>query len=534
MLEVPLPVVLGLPEEVTCRFGTTEVRIITQEVQNAVQASLDALAVPGSPSAHIVEAGDDRTVLHLTVGGRRCAAPDVTLIRAYHMAAGTSPSWRTTVEDVREWTMNASPAQLAAFAGSWCDGVIERQPAVVLSEAQADAYGEYLTRHHDVEIPAAFLPTVLRSLLALRIPLGSTTAVAGALSSGLSPEDATEHLIAQLRPDTLDIRADPAVLRHVTTAMDHDERDHVLRLRDSLFTELGVILPDLRFLTDPTLLPQTIRIGVNALASPPMQVPEEGMVAVNASADRLSRLGISGQDTLLPVRAPAAIVPASEQDHLRALGFTTWDAPDWLMLAVAAAVRERAECFVDEKSVQALLDSFQTVFPVARAQAQIPLTDLAPALRSVAWSKVPIRNMRPILEAVVLRNTVSSPGEDLTETIRRAAAPETTESVAAEGASLPVILLPHGLEEQLSRSAGTWNPSLPVNDDLADKLVCALHAELDSWPTASSYPVVLVSAQARAAVARVIGPVFPEIRVLSSSDLLPTISLRPVAQHGGF
>lgn len=299
-------------------------------------------------------------------------------------------------------------------------------------------------------------------------------------------------------PWSVEVSEDLAVLLDEGAGAEGAERRESLRsavlgLRERLFADLGVPLP------------------------PPR---------VRAAAGLPSRHAVV---SLFEV--PARVVPIAE-------GLTDAQAVTAIAEAAAALVRARAADFLGLAETQRLLDELEQFAP-ATVRNVVPkpvsLTLLTDVLRRLVEERVSIRDLRAILEALASVATTEKDALNLTELVRSQLRRALTFRLTRGANQLGVVLIDPTIEDTVRRAvtrtpAGAFLtlPPAAARDVLASLRRAVGEAAAQS-PTGAA-PVFLTQPDIRRFVRKLVESELPEAVVVSFAELLPEVTLRPLAR----
>jgi type III secretion protein V len=212
----------------------------------------------------------------------------------------------------------------------------------------------------------------------------------------------------------------------------------------------------------------------------------------------------------------------------------------WLEGQALALLRVRAADFVGLAEVQRLLDELEQFAPatvrnvVPKPVSLVLLTDV---LRRLVEERVSVRDLRAILEALsTIANTEKDP-LNLAEHVRSQMRRAMTYRLTSGHAELHVILLDALLEDTIRRGI-TRTPSgafLTLPPQAARDVLMAIRRALETLETTAAQPprqprVILTQPEIRRFVRKLIEAEVPDVSVVSFSELLPEVSLKPVAR----
>jgi type III secretion protein V len=301
-------------------------------------------------------------------------------------------------------------------------------------------------------------------------------------------------------PWSIDVAADLTSLLEDETRGDELVRAGVFAVtqsvRERIFTELGVPLPAARVRTSEGLPEGHVVISL-------FEVPAR---------------------VLAPGKAAPADVSIGE-----------------IEAAALALVRARAADFVGIAETQHLLDQLEQVAPALVRQTvpkPLAVSLLADVLRRLVEEGVSVRDLRAILEALSSVATTEKDPLNLTEFVRGQLRRATTYRLTSGRSELSVYLLDAAIEEAIRHAitrtaAGSFLTLAPAaGRDVVAAIRRALAHPLPQDRADPTRPtqVILTQPDIRRFVRKLIEVDLPDIVVVSFAELLPEISLRPVAK----
>jgi type III secretion protein V len=209
--------------------------------------------------------------------------------------------------------------------------------------------------------------------------------------------------------------------------------------------------------------------------------------------------------------------------------------------AALALVRARAADFVGIAETQHLLDQLEQVAPALVRQTvpkPVSVSLLSDVLRRLVEEGVNVRDLRAILEALSSVAATEKDPLNLTEFVRGQLRRATTYRLTAGRGELAVYLLDAAIEEAIRHAitrtaAGSFLTLAPAaGRDVVAAIRRALAHPLpqDRATTTRPTQVILTQPDVRRFVRKLIEVDLPEVTVVSFAELLPEISLRPVAK----
>jgi type III secretion protein V len=268
-------------------------------------------------------------------------------------------------------------------------------------------------------------------------------------------------------------------------------RAMTLALREALFAELGVPLPAPRVRVRSGMGARVVLVSLHEVPSRALHVPAE-----------------------------------LQGDAVTA----------WVREGVAGLLRERAADFLGLAEVQRLLDELEGFAP-ATVRNVVPkpvsLVTLTEVLRRLLEERVSIRDLRAILEALSTIAVTEKDPLGLTEYVRGQLRRAITFRLTAGSGRLDVVLLDPMLEDTVRRAI-TRTPAgafLALAPQAARDVTSAIRRALATATTEhAAKPVILTQPDIRRFVRKLLEPELPDVWVASFAELLPEVTLKPVAR----
>jgi type III secretion protein V len=207
------------------------------------------------------------------------------------------------------------------------------------------------------------------------------------------------------------------------------------------------------------------------------------------------------------------------REQLATKGLSAKSARELLLDHVGVMLRKRAAHFLGVQEVQAALSTLESQSPalVREALQKVPLPLLTDVLKKLLHEQVSIRNLKAILDALVSPATEGDANQ-LAEKCRAALARQLSHQYAKDGPLFAWLVDP-SVEEKLRTSGAALDPS-----DAGAIL------EGVKRVARQGKGVLLSSPDVRRMLRRLIEGSFPEVAVLTFSELDPELQVRPVGR----
>jgi type III secretion protein V len=208
---------------------------------------------------------------------------------------------------------------------------------------------------------------------------------------------------------------------------------------------------------------------------------------------------------------------------------------EWVRQRALDLLRARAADFVGLAEVQRLLDELEQFAPatvrnvVPKPVTLVLLTDV---LRRLVEEQICVRDLRAILEALSTVATSEKDALNLAEYVRGQMRRAITFRLTRGSGQLDVVLLDSLLEDTIRRAitrtaAGAF---LTLPPQAARDLLAAIRRALDVAPADGEPRVILTQPDVRRFLRKLIESELPDLSVVSFAELLPEVSLKPIAR----
>ncbi|GMU62474.1 MAG: EscV/YscV/HrcV family type III secretion system export apparatus protein [Myxococcaceae bacterium] len=345
----------------------------------------------------------------------------------------------------------------------------------------------------------------------------STSAAASSSAPAQAPK--LHELPQAVTPLTLDLSADlTPLVEEAEQAFVHVDLEKV---RERLFLELGVRVPGFRVRTGAPLPPKAWALSIDEVPAGRGVLPEGALFALATPAE-LANHGIQGAEAVeLPGGKAISRVSEAQRPQLEALGVPLRHPRELVAEQVATHLKKRAPSFLGVQEVQAALGTLEQQSPalVKEALQKVPLPLMTDVAKRLLQEQVSIRNLRAILDALVAPTTEGDAAQ-LAERCRSALARQISFQYASNG-PLYAYLVDPAVEETL-RQAG---PAAAI-----DPMEAGAILEGVKRLAKQGKAVLLSSPDVRRMLRRLVEGAFPEVAVLTFTELDPELQVRPVGR----
>jgi flagellar biosynthesis protein FlhA len=292
-------------------------------------------------------------------------------------------------------------------------------------------------------------------------------------------------------------------------------------VRKKLSQDLGFLVQAVHIRDNLELPPNNYRIVLSGVPVGAGTIHPDRSLAINPGR-------VFGKLTGLETRDPAFGMEAvwiepTARDHAQTLGYTVVDASTVLATHLSHVIQLHAHELLGHEEVQQLLNTLGKTAPKLiedLVPKVLPLAIIVRVLQGLLAERVPIRNMRTIIETIAEHAPRSQDPAVLQAQARIALGRQIVQDLIGLDKELPVITLEPELEQLLSSSlAGVNAGTAALEPGLAERLQRRLAETTQRQDLAGEPAVLLVPPPLRPTLARFMRSSVPELHVLAWNEI---------------
>jgi flagellar biosynthesis protein FlhA len=302
-------------------------------------------------------------------------------------------------------------------------------------------------------------------------------------------------------------------------------------VRRKLTHDLGFLIPAVHVRDNLELPPGQYRVLLHGVPIATGELHPDRELALDPGRVFGPLDGVPGKDPAFGLDA-VWILP-SQRAHAESLGYTVVDAATVVATHLSHLVRERASELLGHDEVQQLLASVGKQTPKLVEDLTpklLPLSVVVRVLQSLLAERVPLRQMRQIVEALLDHAAHTQDPAVLTAAVRTALGRFIVQELNGMNAELPVYTLAPALERVLLDSVSGQGAALEPG--LAERLHHNLSECVTRQEGRGEPAVLLVPGQIRASIARLVRHSVPQLAVLAYGEVPEDKRLRLVGAVG--
>jgi flagellar biosynthesis protein FlhA len=305
-------------------------------------------------------------------------------------------------------------------------------------------------------------------------------------------------------------------------------------VRRKLSQELGFLVQSVHIRDNLELAPNAYRISLAGVAIADGIVYPDRELAINPGRVFGKPPGIETRDPAFGMEA--IWIEPSKREHAQTLGYTVVDASTVVATHLSNIIQTHAHELLGHEEVQQLLNGLAKTAP-RLVEDLVPKTlslgVVVRVLQGLLAERVPIRNLRAIVEALAEHAARTQDPAVLQAQVRIALGRQIVQDIVGSGAELPVITLEPELEQLLQSSLqGQGGGNAAIEPGLAERLQSRLAESAVRQEASGEATVLMVAPQLRTTLARFTRATVPGLHVLAWNEIPDNRRVRLVAAVG--
>jgi flagellar biosynthesis protein FlhA len=297
----------------------------------------------------------------------------------------------------------------------------------------------------------------------------------------------------------------------------------VTAMRRELSRALGIIVPGVRIRDDLTLPPNSYRLRIGQTIVAEDTAYAERILAIPGHNTQRKLPGAEVKDPSFGL--DAIWIQPHQRAEAEADDYTIVDPEAVIATHMGQVLQRHAGDLIGPDDVQSLLDALAKVAPTlvqTVVPKLVPLHVLTGVMRQLLSDRLPVSDLRKILEGLAQLSGMQGSIAQQAEYLRPALVPLLLQQIAPVAAHLPVVTLSPALEQLLLRTRREGEVGLMLDPGFAQRLLNELAAAQSAADTQGQMLVVVVSNSLRRAFAAFLRPHLPDAILLGLNDLPET------------
>ncbi len=304
-------------------------------------------------------------------------------------------------------------------------------------------------------------------------------------------------------------------------------------VRRKLTQDLGFLVQAVHIRDNLDLSPNSYRIALSGVPIGNGTVYPERELAINPGRVFGALNGIATRDPAFGMEA--VWIESGQRDHAQSLGYSVVDASTVIATHLSYLVQQHAHELLGHEEAQQLMNSLAKSAPKLvedLVPKLLPLSTVVKVLQGLLAERIPVRNLRAIVETLAEHAARGNDPQTLLGLVRIALGRQIVQDIGGFAEELPVITLEAELEQLLVNSVAANNATPGLEPGLADRLQQRLADAARNQENLGEPAVLLVPPALRATLARFTRVAVPQMHVLAWSEVPDNRRVRLVATVG--
>ncbi|MDN5849973.1 MAG: flagellar biosynthesis protein FlhA [Nitrococcus sp.] len=305
-------------------------------------------------------------------------------------------------------------------------------------------------------------------------------------------------------------------------------------VRKKLSQDMGFLIQPVHIRDNLDLAPSAYRVSLLGVAVAEAEVHPGRELAIDPGTVQGRLQGAATRDPAFGLEA--VWIDPGQRDHAQTLGYTVVDASTVVATHLSQVVQNHAHQLLGHDESQKLLDRLGQSQPKLVEQLvpnTLPLSVVVKVLQNLLEERIPIRDMRSIVETLAEQGTRTQDPTQLTQVVRQALGPMIVQNIAGMVAELPVITLDPNLEQLLLDTIqGATEGAAGFEPGLAERVQRSLIDSVRRQEMAGQPAVLLTSPQLRGWLYRLSRHSVSGLHVLSYNEIPDDKQVRIVSSIG--
>ena len=318
-----------------------------------------------------------------------------------------------------------------------------------------------------------------------------------------------------------------------------DENDgpliaRITGVRKQISKELGFIIPPVRIRDDLSLDANHYRIRIGQEIVAEDKVFPQLILAIPGESAQTKIEGTDVKDPSFGMEA--TWIERHQQAKAENLGYMVVEPESVIATHLNQILSSQANELLGQDDVQALLDNLSKTSPQlvsSTVPKLIPLNILTSVLKLLLAERMPISDLRRILEVLASQNHKNNSPLDIAEAVRPAISGLLIQQIAPLNSPLPVITFSAELEQMIVNIAKqTGANGLILEASLIQKIVTAVNSVMEKMQNENRKAVMITAPVIRRDLSHMLRQHIPNLDVLSFTELPDNKKIEVIANIG--
>lgn len=343
------------------------------------------------------------------------------------------------------------------------------------------------------------------------------------------PQNEEDKVEQYLQVDPIEIEIGYGLISLVDEKQGGNLFQKISSTRKYIALEYGILIPPVRVRDNLQLDPNEylIKIKGNIVAS--FEVYTDRFLAMNPGHVTEKLSGIPTKDPAFNL--PAYWITKEEKDKAELLEYTVVDGTSVLSTHLQETLKKNFDKILSRQAVKQLLENLKKEYPAVIEDINpdvLSLGTIQKVLQNLLREFIPVKDLVQILEALIDYSKITKNIDVLTEYVRHSIGDTIANLYKDSNDIIRASSIGHKLETTITSSLQNQkdsNPALSLSPMLLKEINLRIEKLSEKFRSLGYQPVIITSATIRLYFYRLINSSFPDIAVLSYSELPSQIEI---------
>lgn len=345
----------------------------------------------------------------------------------------------------------------------------------------------------------------------------------------LIAEPSEEKFEQYLQVDPIEVEIGYGLISLVDEKQGGNLFQKISSTRKLIALEYGVLIPPVRVRDNLQLSPSEYIIKIKGNIISNNEIYPDRLLAMNPGSIEESLNGLQTTDPAFGLQS--YWITNEEKEKAEMLGYTVVDCISVLSTHLQEVLKKNFDKIISRQEVKQLLENIKKDYPAVVDEINpevLNLGTIQKVLQNLLKENIPIKDFVQILEALIDYSKTTKNVDVLTEYVRHTIGGTIASLYADQNGIIHAAALSENLESTITRSLQAQKDSvvtLGLNPTVLRELNVQLQQTMANFNRLGYMPLLITSATIRPYFYRLVNSSFPELIVLSFSELPANIEL---------
>ncbi|MBI5807982.1 MAG: flagellar biosynthesis protein FlhA [Ignavibacteriales bacterium] len=351
-----------------------------------------------------------------------------------------------------------------------------------------------------------------------------------------TPEQPEEKVEQYLQVDPIEVEIGYGLISLVDEKQGGNLFQKISSTRKLIALEFGVLIPPVRVRDNLQLSPNEYIIKIKGNVVSSFEIYPDRLLAMNPNFNS-SEQTINGLPTTDPAFGmPSYWIPFEEKEKAEMLGFTVVDSISVMTTHLQEVLKRNFDKILTRQDVKQLLENLKKEYPAVVEEINpdvLSLGTIQKVLQNLLREGIPIKDFVQICESLIDYSKTTKNVDVLTEYVRHTIGETIANLYKDQNGIIHAAALSENLEMAITKSLQAQKDNivtLGLHPNVLRELNSQLKNAIERFNSLGYQPIIITSATIRPYFYRLINSSFPELVILSYSELPANVELEFVGK----